>query len=316
MQENGTLEGLSRHVHCESTSADEGIVLSSEKIGENSNEGRYKEIEGICGTKSGTQTEGEGNQTPHEDTSSSAPDTRQGNNDQMPMQSVTRLSQSSKLPGRTEIHDDRTDKPRGGGEVLETLFPSPLGGEEVGINQVFSAQNHGIDQVEDLELVEPTQRRQSARKKGITAARLGKTKSSGTKPRNKFDVPYKITEYPQLGTSGQSTTNTETDLFMSPIVTATENYNSSQPAIGKKSLRNARSSATVGKNSQSGNEMDGKNKRNVLNSESIDQNTGKPSTVDKGLNGSEAEEEKPRLRRQQGLSQRLGGRCRKEKHAN
>ena len=76
---------------------------------------------------------------------------------------------------------------------------------------------------------------------------------------------------------------------MSPIVTATENYNSSQPAIGKKSLRNARSSSTIGKTSQCGNEMTSKNNKNVLNSESMDQRTGKPSTLDKGSHGSEAE---------------------------
>ena len=281
--QNETPERLNKHIHCESTSTGEDTVLFSEKIGESSNDGGNEEIKGSHGTSSVSQT-----QACH--TASNAPDTRQGNSDQIPKQSVASLSQSDELPGRTEILDDRAHKPRVGGELLETFFPSPLGGEEVGINQVVSTPNHGIDQSEDLELVEPTQRKQGAGKKGTTAAtRSGKVKPNGTKPKNKFDVPFRMAEYPKLGTPGHSTNNTGAELFMSPIVTATENYNSSQPAIGKNSLRNARSSSSIGKTSQCGNEMTGKDNKNIINSESMDEGTGKPSTLDKASHGSEAE---------------------------
>ena len=283
--EHETPERLNRHIHCESTSTGKDTVLFSEKIGESNNDGGNEEIEGSHGTNSVTQT-----QTCHKDTVSNAPDTRQGNSDQIPKQSVASLSQSDKLPGRTEILDDRAHKPRGGREVLETLFPSPLGGEEVAINQVVSTQNHGFVQIEDLDLVEPTQRKQGAGKKKATA-RSSKNKPNGTKPKNtcKFDVPFKIAEYPQPDTSGQSTINTGTELFMSPIVTAKENYNSSQPAIGKNSLRNAKSSSSIGKTSQCDNEMAGKCNKNVIKSESMDKRTGKSLSLDKASHGSEAE---------------------------
>ena len=280
--DNETPERLNRDIHCESTYTGEETVMFSEKIRESSDDGGNEEIEA------------EGNQTSPEDTST--PGTRQENSDQKPIQSVTSLSQSHTLPGKTEIHDDGTDKPRSGSEVLETLFPSPLGGEEVEINQVVCTQNHGIYQIEDLELIAPTQRKQSVGKKGSTATtRSGKIKPNGTKPKNKFDIPFKITEHPQPDTSGQTTINTGAELFMSPSVTATENYNSSQPAIGKNSLRNARSSSSIGKTSQCGKEMTGKDNKNVINSESVDEGTGKPSTLDKASHGSEAETRNPDL---------------------
>ena len=196
IRDNENPERLNTHIQCESTSAGEDIVLSSEKNGESSIHGGNEEIEGSRGTNSVTQT-----QVCHKDTARNAPDTRQGNSDQIPKQSVSSLSQSDELPGRTEILDNKAYKLPGGTEVLETLFPSPLGGEEVGINQVVSTQNHGIDQIEDLDLIEPTQRKQGAGKKGSTATtRLRKIKPNGTKPKNKFDVPFKITEYPQPDT--------------------------------------------------------------------------------------------------------------------
>ena len=266
-------ERLNGDIHDDTCPVGKDTALHAEKDWESSNDGWNEEIKMGSGINSGTQKEVNSNQTDHEDTSSDAP-ARPGINDQMVKRGVASLSQPHQLPERAEIHDDRTDKSRSGRE----LVASP-GREEVKLNQDVCAKNREIEQIEELELVQPTQRRQSARRKRATTAESSnKVNPNGTRLKNKFDVPYKSTIYTQLDTSAQSTINTGTELFMSPNVTETENY---QPAIGRNSLRNTRISSSTGKTLQCDKE--------IIVSKKATNRTGEPSTLEVVPHVSEAE---------------------------
>ena len=257
-REEETPERSDRDIH-DDHPAGKDTALHAVKGGESSTDGWNGDIEGSSGMNSETQTEVKSNQMPHEDTSSNVAD--------RPENGVASFSQSHQIP---EEDDDKTDKPCGDRE----LIVSP-----VQLNQDVCTKNHGIEQTEEIELVEPTQRRQSARRKRTSiAAGSNKVNPNGTKPKNKFDVPYKTTADTQTDTSAQSTIDTGTELFMSPNVTESEIY---QPAIGRNSLRITRSSSSTGKTLQRGKE--------IIANKNATNKTEEPSTLEVVPHVSEAE---------------------------